>query len=517
MKRLIFFTILLGVLLGRQLNAQCATWYPMAAYQGHYRGPAFASNDTFVYMAGGVNLTTQLASDQLQRFYHLHGYLWSTWQSMAPLSTPRYASAMAIGANGKVYIFGGVGAANSILSLVEEYDPSTNTWSTKASMPTPRVFAKAVEAGGKIYVIGGRQLPSAGLNVVEAYDPVTDTWSTMAPMPWPRYNFGACRARGPFTNTLPYIYVTGGFGPTMSSTFARYNYLTNTWQLLPPLPFRIVQHDMAFDPGIGELIMGGGLKSTIPSSPTDGFLRKIWHQQVGFSNWYPDWDSTCWPRGYPCLVVSNGQGNLDAHYGLIGGEMGSSILPGANYNLWYQAWISLPADELHLTAVRVGTRIQVDWEYAGSGVRTYRVERSPDGMGFEPLPPRAAVPNVTTYQWVDSFPLPGFNNYRVAAIDQDGHVAYSQVVRVSNGDVGLWASVAETGVPQHYAVAYRLPDVAFEGVARLCDLSGKLIAEYALTPKNGTLDLNLEGISSGVYFVTIRYAADAKTLKLLVR
>ncbi|GAG26877.1 unnamed protein product, partial [marine sediment metagenome] len=65
---------------------------------------------------------------------------------------------------------------------MEEYDPATDTWTTKAPMPTKRATLGASAVNGIIYVIGG----VSGFTVfstVEAYDPATDTWTTKADMP----------------------------------------------------------------------------------------------------------------------------------------------------------------------------------------------------------------------------------------------------------------------------------------------------------------------------------------------
>jgi hypothetical protein len=76
----------------------------------------------------------------------------------------------------------------------EEYNVATNTWTIKASMPTPRAYFAIVAYQNKIYCIGG----AVGMgtvdersqfthyiasNVNEVYDTVRGTWVTRAPMP----------------------------------------------------------------------------------------------------------------------------------------------------------------------------------------------------------------------------------------------------------------------------------------------------------------------------------------------
>jgi N-acetylneuraminic acid mutarotase len=156
-----------------------------------------------------------------------------TWSKKANMPHPRAYAAAAKGNNGKIYIFGGIN--NSYMSCpyycqndVEEYDPSNDTWSSKAYMPTLRLIASAALAtSGKIYVIGGEQSPWYGsLNTVEEYDPSTDTWQSRAGLPTARSGLAAVGASN------GRIYVIGGKGNNihnMTNTVEEYNPDTNNW------------------------------------------------------------------------------------------------------------------------------------------------------------------------------------------------------------------------------------------------------------------------------------------------
>ena len=55
-------------------------------------------------------------------------------------------------------------------------------WSTKQQMQIKRKCHGVATVGNKIYVFGGTNNTWA-LNSVEVYNPITDTWTTKAPMP----------------------------------------------------------------------------------------------------------------------------------------------------------------------------------------------------------------------------------------------------------------------------------------------------------------------------------------------
>src|SRR5213592_3434818 len=87
---------------------------------------------------------------------------------------------------------------NSCRSATE---PCTDCWTTKASMLTPDVEFGVGVVNGILYAVGGEDglyhcpfggAPGPGpfLGVVEAYDPVANTWTTKASMPTPRARFG---------------------------------------------------------------------------------------------------------------------------------------------------------------------------------------------------------------------------------------------------------------------------------------------------------------------------------------
>jgi hypothetical protein len=77
------------------------------------------------------------------------------------------ASGAAIG--GKLQIIGGRNG-NTYLNTVEAYDPLTNSWSNRASMPTGRASFGVGAISGFLYAVGGRDIGSA-LSTNERYAP----------------------------------------------------------------------------------------------------------------------------------------------------------------------------------------------------------------------------------------------------------------------------------------------------------------------------------------------------------
>jgi N-acetylneuraminic acid mutarotase len=157
--------------------------------------------------------------------------------------------------NGKIYVIGGApNHGGSPLGTVEEYDASTDTWSTKTPMQTARYGCAYGVIDNKIYVAGGTVDDNfTTSNILEIYDPVTDSWDiTKAAMQQPIY-----QPQGAFLNGK--FYVIGGLIGTPwtgQKTVQMYDPTTDTWSLVASLNEGRVGHTVnAVD---GKLYVIGG-------------------------------------------------------------------------------------------------------------------------------------------------------------------------------------------------------------------------------------------------------------------
>lgn len=190
-------------------------------------------------------------------------YPWT--RKLASPTLREYTASVAYG--GKVYVIGGqlphTGVApGPATAAMEIYDPAANTWANGPSMPTARMGLVAAVANGKIYAIGGRTdgFSNSAVGTVEEFNPATNTWTTRFPMGVPRY-FAAGA-------TLPTalgdrIVVAGGESLTnVLATVEEYNPVANSWVGLNPLPMPRGQLAMA-ESG-GRLYAVGGYAGLLP-------------------------------------------------------------------------------------------------------------------------------------------------------------------------------------------------------------------------------------------------------------
>jgi len=159
-----------------------------------------------------------------------------TWTTKADMPTARFFHSTSV-VNGKIYAIGGAPYAEASVPTVEEYDPATDTWTRKADMPTSRGSLSTSVVNGKIYAIGGGGGDGAGdrtdLPTVEEYDPATDTWTSKADMPTGRGILSTSVVDGK-------IYAIGGVAGWMGgpgvSTVEEYDPATDTWTTKADMP-----------------------------------------------------------------------------------------------------------------------------------------------------------------------------------------------------------------------------------------------------------------------------------------
>ncbi len=189
-----------------------------------------------------------------------------TWTPLSPIPTPRSEPGAAVGVAGKIYVIGGnpsIGRKQSSrMNAVEAYDPRTDQWIACRPLPTPRTALCAVaasDATGRrlLFAIGGRNfdIPGNGVDTVEAYDPLTDSWSMRSSMPLGLHAMTA--TLGPDGK----IYVLGGTNSKVSDTneVQVYDPATDRWTRSTVMPYGQECACSTFTPGEkGEVVVLGG-------------------------------------------------------------------------------------------------------------------------------------------------------------------------------------------------------------------------------------------------------------------
>lgn len=274
------------------------------------------------------------------------------WTVKATMPSPPKADGSAAVYNGKLYVFGGYDqTGGDPRAETYEYDPSTNTWTQKANMPTPRWGPIAVEFNGKIYVFSG-----TAPDVNEVYDPILNTWQTKGSLP-SGFNQGLMAVRYGdrihlFYHTLHYeydpasdtyvaktpmptprrwstvavvgdnIYVIGGYHNSYGAVDQNevYDPATDTWTTKTPLPvskYGITRENPVIN---GKIYVTHGLNA--------GFHTDNYVYDPSTDSWEQK-SSANYPRdGVECGVIDN-------KLYVVGGRADYAGPYGVNYNEEY--------------------------------------------------------------------------------------------------------------------------------------------------------------------------------------
>jgi hypothetical protein len=189
---------------------------------------------SYVYINLGDDIyaaSCYMSGSQVVKKFIRYNIPTNTWSTLPSFSRERTSFSM-ISLNNKIYIIGGDSNLTQFnnhfpVSYVEEYDISTNSWILKANMPTSRFFAIPNIIDNKVYIIGGATSFSSQWNYVfnnEVFDPSTNTWSQKAPIPT---SFNAFY-KGTVSNTSIYLRCYTDINQTILKVIS-YNILSDAW------------------------------------------------------------------------------------------------------------------------------------------------------------------------------------------------------------------------------------------------------------------------------------------------
>lgn len=217
------------------VNASEESWAPKASMPTARSGLGVAVVDGNIYVIGGSR-GINVGYDNNEEY----NLITDTWTTKTAMPTPRGVFAIAVFQN-KVYCIGGSirggTGFNELTNVNEVYNPATDTWETKAPMPMLKSSFLANVVDGKIYIIGGltQSAPNATLypsNETFVYDPLLDSWTTKASIPTPVYSYASS-----VVDNKVYVISGNHYGYTDLNQI--YDPTTDTWSYGAPIPIAV--------------------------------------------------------------------------------------------------------------------------------------------------------------------------------------------------------------------------------------------------------------------------------------
>lgn len=235
-------------LLIASLSVAAQTWVQLTDYPGTPRDDAasFTINDK-VYVGTGLDEDFQLMNDWYA--YQLGIDEWDTIAAL-PASPRQYCASFTV--NDQGYLFGGLDV-NGPLNELWRYDPLSDTWDQRASLPAPgRYAAAAMMNEVHAFISTGMLAGGIPTNETWRYDPSADAWIMVAPAPGPARHRAAAMG----------LVLIGG-ADTAFNALADVHYYepaTDTWSAGPTMPGARFSADAA-----DGVLIGGAMNTTAVS------------------------------------------------------------------------------------------------------------------------------------------------------------------------------------------------------------------------------------------------------------
>jgi gliding motility-associated-like protein len=253
---------------GQELWTQKQDFPPISGISGRDNYASFAIGDKVYVGMGTASYGISCGSANTHQYKDWYAYDPSnnSWTKVADFpGVFRYNGYVCFSIGNKGYF--GLGYSSGYLNDFWEYDPSTNIWTRKADLPVQSSYSVGYSIGNKGYIVGGTTNdPVTNNNIARStihyeYDPTTNTWTSKANLP-----IGLTAAAGFSIASKGYIGIGVG-NSGYNNDFFSYDPFTDAWSQIASYPKQSKQSAVGFSLGNLGYVIGGN--NGIPTERKD--------------------------------------------------------------------------------------------------------------------------------------------------------------------------------------------------------------------------------------------------------
>ncbi|WP_290794559.1 T9SS type A sorting domain-containing protein [Flavihumibacter sp. UBA7668] len=184
----------------------------------------------------------------------------------------------------------------------------------------------------------------------------------------------------------------------------------------------------------------------------------------------------------------------------------------------------LPVTWLSFTGRYVNGSVELNWSTSLEvNNEEYTIERSADGHGFSTIGAVDGVGNTTNisrYNFKDTNPLTGSAYYRIKQTDRDGKFSYSEIIRISNGDVALKGlRIFPNPISGNLPLTIENGNWTNKKVTvTIYNAIGGIVRQEQITfGSDSRAKINVEALQKGSYFITTSINSERQTLQFFIQ
>jgi hypothetical protein len=181
---------------------------------------------------------------------------------------------------------------------------------------------------------------------------------------------------------------------------------------------------------------------------------------------------------------------------------------------------SLPVTFTFFKGVRVENKVKLSWQTSYEANNShFTIEKSKDGQNFEILSVIDGAGNsvqIRDYSIFDTNPSNGINYYRISQTDANGVVSYYTkvvTVRITDQEVNISPNPTSNGL-----ITISTGESFEELLVVIIETSGKIVQSRLLKNTSPEIDLNLQSLAKGIYFLKLsdRRTFSSKVYKIAI-
>ena len=167
----------------------------------------------------------------------------------------------------------------------------------------------------------------------------------------------------------------------------------------------------------------------------------------------------------------------------------------------YCSAVPLPLGLLYFKAM-VSDKQQVilQWKLSAAADKQFIIEKSATKNNWQAASSIISSSGNTNYQFIDINPIEGISFYRLKIISQSGQLSYSSLQQINTIPASDRLKIYPNPAKNKITIEGELPANA---EIRLLSPEGKLIFTKHVSSHQQKLDLNLSGLTTGIYFLQI--------------